>query len=442
MPVVAALPAIGGAISGASGLLGAASSIFGGNASNANNAAAAAAAQYNPFNVTGAAGSQTWNPETGTMDLGFSGDQQARNDMYQGMGQQFGQMAMGSMPGAQFAQNFGNQAIQDMPGAYAAANNFAGPQSSFFGQDAMQNAAGQGFGAAGNMAGMGNQAMQMAQQQGGSMFDQGQQMFGAQGPEWNPQYAQEAYDQGMALLQPQQEQATNKKMQQLMNSGNLGSTGGAMQAEGLANSQRQAEGMVRQQALGRADNRFSQDIQRQQYGQGMGLQAMMGGGALSQQGFGQGIGSQQGMFQALQNFGNLEGQGWQQGFAANQAGYGRANDRLQRAMGTFGFGNDLSQQFFGNMEGLGNQQHQLQTGLLGLGNMAASGGSTQQSAANTQAGILQGQTNPVANALGGMDFGAVGNAIGGLAGMFGGGAMGGQLPTGADPNTFVGPTRG
>lgn len=383
---------IGGGISALGGLLSSGSQ---------NDALAQAAqmAQFNPFNVTGAAGNVAFGDDSVNLTpTGAIGDIQS----------QLGGLTGGLFGGggtqnfAQFAQGLGNE---QLPGLFAQSQQALGqlPTGAF--QQFMQGT-GANVGAL-QGAGFGNLAaggFDPNAQRAQNLFGMAQQKFG--------QNFGDVRSQRLGLLREQaapfEERAQNQFQQQLFDKGIFNeSTPGGLLAESFGRGLGQAD-FARQ--LNASD--FAQQQQNINFGQG-------------QQLFGQALGAQQQDIGRALGFGGL---GLQQ-LGGAQAGLGgmfggaldfsnlgasRGQQRLGQAQNIFGFGQQLGQQQFGQgLQGLG--------GLLGINadmrQLAALGGNLGSAGAQAGAaagGFLSQQTDPLGTFLG-----SLGGGIGSSPGFFG-----------------------
>lgn len=342
---------------GVGGLVG---GLIGAGEANAGQAELQRLQQFNPQDAGGFGGNVTFGP--GGQNGLFTGDQQ-----FQQFGQQLGQQGANLLGGGLFGSNQFQSAFgqNDIAGGLAQAQGSLQQQMNpFFGSGAFQqNAA--------NVNALGSQFAQQTAAgpqdfSGGlqqNLFAQGaanQQAAGDQSQLFNSSLSTQRQ-----AAQAGQDRLFNKLQDRLFATGQLGSTGGAGQLEGLFNSFNQAD-------LGFQQNAFNQAQQQQQFLGNLGGQQIAQG-----QGFlGQNLGQfNQGANQAAQFAGlggQFEGQGFGQNLASLQQNQSAGNQRLQNAMGLFGQGADIFGQQFGL--GLGAQaasQAQNQFGLesvLGLMN--------------------------------------------------------------------------
>ena len=348
--------------------------------------------QYDPRNAGGFGGGVTFDSSgNGT----FSGDQQ-----FQQQGQQLGQQSQNLLGGglfnnAGFQQAFGSN---DMAGAFGQAQGSLQQQMNpFFGAGAFQQ----------NAANVNNLGNQFAQQtasgpqdfSGGlqqNLFAQGaanQQAAGNQSQLFNNSLSTQRQ-----AAQSGQDRLFNKLNDKLFSTGQLGSTGGSQQLQGLFDS-------FAQQDLGFQNNAFGQAQQQQQFLGNLGGQQIQQGQGFLGQNLGQFNQNANNAAQFAQLGGGFEGQGFNQNLQSLQQNQSAGNQRLSNAMGLFGQGADIFGQQFGlGLGAQGANQAQNQFGLdsvLGLMNsennrisavgQGAAGLQTQPSGAgNAVAGFIKG----------------------------------------------------
>ena len=173
--------------------------------------------------------------------------------------------------------------------------------------------------------------------------------------------------------QPAMDRQFNQLQNRLFATGQMGSTGGGQQLEGLFNSFGQQDLGFQQEAFNRASQQqnFLGNLGSQQIGQGAGLM----GQNLGQ--FNQGA-QLANMFQ--QGAAGLQGQQFGQELGANQFNTSQGMNRVAQALGLVGQGSDMFNQSFG--QGLGAAAGQLGFGEFGL--------DAARSPFELQAGLLSG----------------------------------------------------
>lgn len=291
-----------------------------------------------------------------------------------------------------------------------------------------------------NLQGIGNQAGMFAgsglsrmfggpSAQGLSNFagSQGASLLGTPGAQSFNDVSAERLRLLRESARPTEERAVNSRMQQLFNTGNLGSTGGSIQMGELAQAQEQSDIQRQLEAQGFAEQLRGRDMQdvlsRMEMGSGLLGQAMSGVGMDQNFAGTQGqVGA--GMFSQLpgiqQNiFGNSA--------LMDQQSLSRGMNRMQSAQQLFGFGDTSSGAAFQRaLQALGagqsmeqNLRAQVALGLEG-GAQAASAGS------NAGALAMQGAGSPFGASLAGLGQSLSGEGGGGagidsfIAGLFGG----------------------
>jgi hypothetical protein len=326
-----------GAVIGAVGAIG--SGIMSNNAASANRDAAVQTAQMQ-LNAT-----QPYGMNTGVGSTSFINGQNGINQVYSQLSQPYQNLESGMLGGAQGV--LGQLGALSQSGGISPllANAYAQYQNS------LPNQAGFGFGNLSNQAfnnGLGNQFGNAATGMLGQLGNFNPADFGAQYTNLLRQQAQ-----------PGEFNAAQNLAQNLFNTGNLGSSGGATQMQALQSSQAQA------------------DVARQMAGQQLGLQAQ------------QQLASQAGQFGSLAN--SFNNTNFQQGLDLNNMLYGRGYNQSQQ-----GFQNALALQS-GGLQNLGSYSSLL-GGLLSGGqsidqallNQVIAGG--QLGAARTGAAINAGNT--------------------------------------------------
>lgn len=316
----------------------------------------------------------------------------------------------GQVPGLLGGGQFNNAAFQQ--GFQGAQQNFGGAVNQAD-QAFQQQAGNTAFGGLPGLFGQAGGLGQMFAQQTaggpqdfsgglqGALFGQGAQNF------LNAGNQQGLFDQSLAsqraAAQPQQDRQFNRLQDRLFATGQLGSTGGAQQLEGLFNSQAQ-------QDLGFQNNAFGQALAQGQFLGGLGGQQI----GLGQNFLGQNLGQFNQGAQNAFNFGGqaagFEGQQFGQSLQGLQQNQSAGLNRLNAATSALGFGNDLQ----ASQSGLGLQQAGFLQGLdqfqlnsiLGL-----RGAETDRIAAAT--GGAQGLARAGGDGLGSL-IASAGNTIGGL----------------------------
>ncbi len=223
------------------------------------------------------------------------------------------------------------------------------------------------------MGALGNQSMQGAQQFGNQMFNNplvgganqlAQQFQGQMGSD-PLALQQQLFNQQAGLLQPGFDQASRGLEDRLFSQGRLGSTGGALQQEGLQNSQQQALGQLLGQSFGQSQAQQAQTA-------GLANQFGMFGGQLQGQ------------------LGQLQGQQ-----------LGNALNINQGAMAGLGLGGQLSGFSGSQSSGLGGSQSFGQS--TSSGQSTSTGTGAQDPSFNNTLGneLFGGGVNALVNMIGG-----------------------------------------
>jgi hypothetical protein len=271
----------------------------------------------------------------------------------------------GSGYGAGFLE-LGGAGVQPAYEAYQGALGQALPTQQFGAQNnllSLLQGQTQGFGQGGLLAGLAGMG------QVGNAFQQGQGFLGqAQGLLGQAGNVQGLVDDRLSALRsqaaPQEERQFNSLQNRLFSQGRLGSTGGSRDIEAFARGLGEAD-LGRQMAAQDLGLRTSGLLQQGAgiagglgqglFGQGFGAAGQFGGMGLNALGQTAGFGQQ-----GLQNLLNLQ-----------DVGISRAGQRMQNAMGLFGFGQDI----FGQNIGQALQATQGVSGALAplfdLGNLSA-----------------------------------------------------------------------
>jgi hypothetical protein len=377
---------------------------------------AAKAAEFNPYNTNNLFGNVQFDQRTGNINQNltpWAGNY--ASGLQDFIGSQMGRYTAPAMA-------FQQQGIGDIGGAYGALNQFGMPD-----QIAQQTLAGQ-QGLAGGMAGLFGQAMNnpYAMEQ----MQYGRNLLGSQAQS----YDQVAADR-LGLLREQaapfEQRATDSLFGRMFSQGRMGSTGGGRDIESFARGLGQADTSRQLESQTFAEQLYGRDLNAALQRQGMGANM-----------FGAGVGN---YLQGLQGAGQLGGMAFDAlgstlGTATgyNQLGYSRAADRMARAEGLFGFGQQLegagltaAQPALNQLGFLTGQQNQmLQQGMDAGGRQAAAGAQQaqylNQTGASPFGGFLQGigggmMTGNIQNPFAGMFGGAAPSGGGGTGSYYGGG---------------------
>jgi hypothetical protein len=350
-------------------------------------------AQFNPWNTGNLWGTTKWNPTTQRIDQSLSPWAQGLAGDFQNYATQASQSPFFGM-----GQNVMGQGAGDVAGAYGAAQAYGLPP------EALYQAA---------MGGMGQYNQGMSNIFGAAMnnpYAQQQMAIGQQFMGATPQNYDSVMNERLGLLREQaapfEQRATDSLFGRLYGQGRLGSTGGGRDIEAFARGLGQADTSRALDAQGFAEQLYGRDLQAALQQQGMGANLFSGGVSNYLQGLGQ-AGNLATMGQ--QGVSNMLGMGvdW------NQLGYSRANDRMARAEGLFGFGNQMS--------GIPAQQAGTYMNLLS--------GLTGEQANMVQQGQSAGQVQAQAGANAGQLYmqGAGQSPLGGFLSGFGGGLMSGSF---------------
>ena len=367
---------VGAAIGGAVALGGAALSA---NSRNKATAAAADAAQFRPFAINTSGGATGFDLNTNTLTSVPTSDLQIASGLA-GAGVLGG---IGASPGTTgvdrniqrniFSQGRGQQGL----GLRNVAPSFSDQQALLQGQQAelgglQQGFAGQIAGAAGGAGFATNTALQQGAGLLGQNFDQLRQ------------------DQLGTLRQsalPEQQRAVNSTLQNLFNTGRLGTTGGANVIGRLAESQNQQDLGFQTASNQLAQNQFGLNQQAGQGLLGLGLQGVGTQGSLAATG----LEGQQGILQQIQS---------------------RGQSRLTGAQQLFGFGSQVA----GTPLNEAQQQLGIQSSIEGgeLARLDASiraGGGQAAAGANVASALLSNADSPTGALLGEAGTGLLGRSI-------------------------------
>lgn len=326
---------------------------------------------FRPYAVSNLWGGQTIDRTNGTLTSNLSDFGQRISDM--GM---FGaERTLADMYGnTQRGSNFADMGATDYMGTYGSVQGYGLPnQGLYAGADAAMGQYGNLFG---NLAQQSAQNPYAVQQ-----MQLGQQFMGAA-----PQSYQDVAASRLGLLRDQaapfEERAANSLQNRLFSQGRLGSTGGGRDIEAFARGLGQADTSRQLDAQTMAEGLYGRDQQYAAQQQAMGANLFSGGANNWMQGLGQA--GQLGQLGA-----NTAGQRYDLGMNWNQAGYNRANARMDRAAQLFGFGNTMQTQSAANadpwlkiLSGLTGEQNNMINASAALGG----GGQT------TTAGNPMGQT--------------------------------------------------
>ena len=363
---------------------------------------AAKMAQFNPWGTSNLWGGISWDPKSRTAN-------QTLSPWAQGMAggfQDYASQAMGTDWFNQ-GQNVMGQGAGDLASAYGAAQGYGMPP------EALYQAAMSGMG--GYNQGMGNlfgaaMTNPYAQQQ----MAYGEQFMGAQ-----PGNYDSVMNERLGLLREQaapfEERATNSLFGRLYGQGRLGSTGGGRDIESFARGLSQADTSRQLDAQNFSEQLYGRDLQAALQQQGMGANLFAGGVGNYLSGLGQAGQLGQAGMQGIQGMLGT-GINW------NQLGYSRANDRMARAEGMFGFGNQMTGipgqqagQYMNLLSGLTGEQAALLQQGQGVGATQA------QAGANAGQLYMQGAgQSPFGAFLSGAGSGIMQGALGG-GNFFGGG---------------------
>jgi len=329
---------------------------------------------------------------------------------------------------------FQQQGANDTLGAYGALNAYGLPDEGLY-----QNAMGGMQNYSNLFGGLAGAAAQnpYAQQQ----MQLGLGFMGAQ-----PQSYQDVAASRLGLLRDQaapfEERAYNSLQNRMFSQGRMGSTGGGRDLEAFSRGLAQADTGRQLDAQQLAEGLYGRDLQAALQQQGMGANLFSGGagnwmsGLTNAADIGRlGMGATTGMYDL--------GMGW------NQAGYGRAQDRLARTTQMFGFGGDVAQTglrdtagWMDLMSGIsGEQAKSADLGLRAAGSGQPTGGNPMGAAAGgflqgLGGGMLTGQIKPGEwfnkPPSGGTGTGTTGFGFGGTLGTnsYGGGDWSSFFPNG------------
>jgi hypothetical protein len=331
--------------------------------------------RWRPMATSNLWGNVSFDKKNRTFNQSLSPWAQGISDTFQGNAQ-----TATNSPLFGLGNQYMSQGAGDVLGAYGALNEYGMPDEALY-QNAMGQL-GQYGNLFGNLAGMaGNNPY--AQQQ----MALGQQFMGAQAPSYDQVAAQR-----LGLLREQaapfENRAYNSMQNKLFSQGRLGSTGGGRDIEAFARGLGQADTSRQLDSMGFAEQLYGRDQQNALAQRQMGANLFSGGVGNWMQGINSaGQLGQLGMGAATGQY-NL-GMGW------NNAGYGRAQDRLARTSEMFGFGQDIAgagaQQagtWMNLLSGLtGEQSKMYEQGLRAAGPSTPQGGNTTGASVG---GFLQG----------------------------------------------------
>jgi len=229
---------------------------------------------------------------------------------------------------------------------------------------------------------MGNQAFGNLGQMQQGLLGAGGAAFGASADQ--SQLINQNLAASNALAAPGENDLINRVQDRLFAQGRLGSTGGSQE---FGNTIGAIQNQRNQRVLGAQQLGLQQQGQLQNFGLG-----------------------------AFNQAAGIEGQGFGQGLQALQQNQSSGQNRLQNAMGLFGFGRDTMQSQFGlglqGQQGMLNQDQYLMNSILGLMNSEngriGAMGMSNQAMANLYGGGAAGTSGMMgglSSALGGMSFG-------------------------------------
>jgi hypothetical protein len=282
-------------------------------------------------------------------------------------------------------RNLAQMGADDYGFGYGALQSYGMPSEALF------------SGAMNQMGQYGNLFGNLAQASAQNPYARQQMALGTQFMGAQPQSYDSVAQQRLGLLRDQaapfEDRAFNSLQNKMFSQGRMGSTGGGRDMEAFARGLGQADTARQLDSMGFAEQLYGRDQQYAQAQQAMGANLFSGGASNWMQG--QQMAGQLGQL----GLGAAGGQ-YDLGMNWNQAGYTRAQDRMNRAQQMFGFGNTLQVQPAANVDpwlkllsGITGEQGNMMNASAALGGGGQSispGDTTGQSVGSFLGGLGQG----------------------------------------------------